>query len=297
MIDNDLDTVYEGTVKAEERTEDAQAVISLGRIEAIAGVKYTYKGTGEPIRAYSISISEDGTDWKEIKKGTFRLENGVAAVHFDKENDGRYYIYDAAYVKITALGSDRFSASEIDILSPIGDSVQLDQFGILTEDAVFEHSGSDNGSEEGTAAYSGEKRTGSNATRIPKGSIVFTGRYKGNPAYNMVILYDEKGNVVGGKDKDGDTAADQLILAPDPKDGQLGEVSEGSWIYYIEPKDQNDMVERPEKVRAELYRVQNGETNEGDRLVSDTPFMAVPAVPDPIPTIKLENSQTPNNGE
>lgn len=297
MIDNDLDTVYEGTVKAEERTEDAQAVISLGRTEAIAGVKYTYKGTGEPIRAYSISISEDGTDWKEIKKGTFRLENGVAAVHFDKENDGRYYIYDAAFVKITALGSDRFSASEIDILSPIGDSVQLDQFGILTEDAVFEHSGSDNGSEEGTAAYSGEKRTGSNATRIPKGSIVFTGRYKGNPAYNMVIVYDEKGNVVGGKDKDGDTAADQLILAPDPKDGQLGEVSEGSWIYYIEPKDQNDMVERPEKVRAELYRVQNGETNEGDRLVSDTPFMAVPAVPDPIPTIKLENSQTPNNGE
>lgn len=297
MIDNDLDTVYEGTVKAEERTEDAQAVISLGRTEAIAGVKYTYKGTGEPIRAYSISISEDGTDWKEIKKGTFRLENGVAAVHFDKENDGRYYIYDAAYVKITALGSDRFAATEIDILSPVGDSVQLDQFGILAEDAVFEHSGSDNGSEEGTAAYSGEKRTGSNATRIPKGSIVFTGRYKGNPAYNMVILYDEKGNVVGGKDKDGDTAADQLILAPDPKDGQLGEVSEGSWIYYIEPKDQNDMVERPEKVRAELYRVQNGETNEGDRLVSDTPFMAVPAVPDPIPTIKLENSQTPNNGE
>ena len=32
------------------------------------------------------------------------------------------------------------------------------------------------------------------------------------------------------------------------------------------------MVERPEKVRAELYRVQNGETNEGDRLVSDTPI-------------------------
>ena len=75
-----------------------------------------------------------------------------------------------------------------------------------------------------------KKRTGSNATRIPKGSIVFTGRYKGTPAYNMVILYDEKGNVVGGKDKDGDTAADQLILAPDPKDGQLGEVFGGSWI-------------------------------------------------------------------
>ena len=71
-------------------------------------------------------------------------------------------------MKITALGSDRFSASEIDILSPIGDSVQLDQFGILAEDAVFEHSGSDNGSEEGTAAYSGEKRTGSNEPESPR---------------------------------------------------------------------------------------------------------------------------------
>ena len=109
----------------------------------------------------------------------------------------------------------------------------------------------------------------------------------------MVILYDEKGNVVGGKDKDGDTAADQLILAPDPKDGQLGEVSEGSWIYYIEPEYLNGF-EWSEKVRAELYRVQDAETNEGDRLVSDTKLISVP---NPIPTIKLENSQTPNNGE
>lgn len=302
MIDNDLNTAYEGTVNAaedaEQKAEDAQAVISLGRTEAIAGVKYTYKGTGEPIKRYSISISEDGTDWKEIKKGTFQLKDGVTTVHFDKENDGKYYIYDAAYVKITALDSNRFAATEIDILSPVGDSVWLDQFGILAEDAVFEHSGSDNSGEDSTATSSSAKRsgrtaTGSNATRIPKGSIVFTGRYKGNPAYNMVILYDEKGNVVGGKDKDGDTVADQLILAPDPKDGQLGEVSEGSWIYYIEPEYLNGF-EWSEKVRAELYRVQDAETNEGDRLVSDTKLISVP---NPIPTIKLENSQTPNNGE
>ena len=89
------------------------------------------------------------------------------------------------------------------------------------------------------------------------------------------------------------TKGDQLILAPDPKDGQLGEVSEGSWIYYIEPEYLNGF-EWSEKVRAELYRVQDAETNEGDRLVSDTKLISVP---NPIPTIKLENSQTPNNGE
>ena len=100
-------------------------------------MKYTYKGTGEPIKRYSISISEDGTDWKEIKKGTFQLKDGVTTVHFDKENDGKYYIYDAAYVKITALDSNRFAATEIDILSPVGDSVWLDQFGILAEDSEY----------------------------------------------------------------------------------------------------------------------------------------------------------------
>ena len=112
----------------------------------------------------------------------------------------------------------------------------------------------------------------------------------------MVILYDEKGNVVGGKDKDGDTVADQLILAPDPKDGQLGEVSEGSWIYYIEPEYLNGFLNGQEKVRAELWHVQDAETNEGDRLVSDTKKL-ISEFPNPIPTIKLENSQTPNNGE
>ena len=55
----------------------------------------------------------DGTDWKEIKKGTFQLKDGVTTVHFDKENDGKYYIYDAAYVKITALDSNRFAATAV----------------------------------------------------------------------------------------------------------------------------------------------------------------------------------------
>ena len=33
---------------------------------------------------------------------------------------------------------------------------------------------------------------------IPAGSVLFTGTYKGNPAYNVVVLYDENGNIVGG---------------------------------------------------------------------------------------------------
>ncbi len=117
--------------------------------------------------------------------------------------------------------------------------------------------------------------------KIAKGSIVFTGTYKGNPAYNVVVLYDEKGNIVGGTDADGTLTAHQVILAEDPKDALLGETSEGTWIYWITPSG-NDTL--PKKVRAELYRVDNALTNEGQRLVSDTEFVTVPQT---LPEITL----------
>lgn len=70
---------------------------------------------------------------------------------------------------------------------------------------------------------------------IPKGSLVFTGSYKGNPAYNVVVLYDKNGNIVGGVDEDNVLKAEQIILAHVPENGMLGEVSDGIWIYWIEP--------------------------------------------------------------
>ena len=91
----------------------------------------------------------------------------------------------------------------------------------------------------------------------------------------MVLLYDASGSAVGGKDSTGAIVADQLILAPDPKDGQLGEITEGTWIYYIRPEDQNSLT-LPDKVRAELYRTQDAQTNDKDRLVSDTKLISVP---------------------
>ncbi|MBD5142078.1 MAG: hypothetical protein HDT22_00450 [Ruminococcus sp.] len=106
---------------------------------------------------------------------------------------------------------------------------------------------------------------------IPKGSLVFTGSYKGNPAYNVVLLYDEKGNIVGGTDKEGNILADQIILADVPEEGDIANVSSGTWVYWIEPEYLENM-KLPEKVRVELYRVNDALTNEGQRLVSDSLF-------------------------
>ncbi|MDE6088559.1 MAG: M60 family metallopeptidase [Oscillospiraceae bacterium] len=106
---------------------------------------------------------------------------------------------------------------------------------------------------------------------IPKGSLVFTGSYKGNPAYNVVILYDENGKIVGGVDEQGSIMSAQIILADVPEEGDITNVSDGVWVYWIEPEYLKKM-DLPEKVRVELYRVNDALTNEGQRLVSDSLF-------------------------
>ena len=120
-------------------------------------------------------------------------------------------------------------------------------------------------------------------TVIPKGSIVFTGTYKGNPSYNVVMLFDENGQIVAATNENGQKEASQLILAKVPEHGELGETSDGSWIYYIEP-ELAENYHLPEKVRAELYRVDEANTNKGERLVSDTILISVPET---LPSITL----------
>ena len=97
----------------------------------------------------------------------------------------------------------------------------------------------------------------------------------------MVLLYDENGNIVrkNGSGRRINSAADHS--APDPGVALLGETSEGIWIYWIEPEDMKDDFVLPAQVRAELYRVDNALTNEGQRLVSDTLSVQVPvSLPD-----------------
>ena len=98
----------------------------------------------------------------------------------------------------------------------------------------------------------------------------------------MVMIYDGDGNVVGGVDADGTVKADQIILANVPENGMLGEVSDGIWIYWIEPENGQLPDLTGKIVRAQLYRVDNALTNEGQRLVSDTLPLQIPAVLDGI---------------
>ena len=248
--------------KTEEYTgkadQDPYVLIDLKQTLEVSALRYD---AGEnAMTEYKIEVSRDGNEYMTAAEGTFEIKDGKDTVYFTNGSDPWVVTYDVRYLKVTAVGQagQDIGIKELDILGPSGDNIEFtDEEGKLTIGRL-------------SSDYVYDKNLGQ---KIPEGSIVFAGSYKGNPAYNVVVLYDQNGSIVGGTNDAGELIAQQIILAPNPGNALLGEVSEGSWIYWIEPDQQFD---QPLQVKAELYRVDNGLTNEGERLTSDTVYVAVP---------------------
>jgi len=279
VIDNDPNTVYYG-----KRTDERPWVeINLGGVEQVTALKFTpaaddYTGDAAGtspaagdlhkyrLFGYRIEVSEDGENWQTVKTGDAYTGNagdpgswvkqddvvenidGSYTLYFNKQGqngdlDPFMYTYDAAYVRLTATNMSALAIAELDVLGPTGDNVELvtEGFGRLKE------------------AYTSSGET------IPAGSILFYGVYKGDPAYNVVVLQDQTGAPINGQ---------QLIFAPHPGNGSLGEVSEGHWFYWLEDENQ---LEGLTAVQARLYRVQDAQTLAGQRLTSTSLTMAVPS--------------------
>lgn len=279
VIDGNKDTTYTGKTTGDE---NPSIIIHLNKEETITGFTYTLRGAGTPIGKYKVQISQTGEDgsWTDVKSGTFNAADlaangGSQTVYFNKDNDTWMYAYDAAYVRIIALGQKgtEISVSELELLGQTGDNIdfaQTDSIGILKDDF-----------------HAGTGESGSDAT-IPKGSLIFTGTYKGNPAYNVVLLYDETGTIVGGTNEEGHLLSEQIIFAEVPENGALGETSSGTWIYYIRPEHWTK-EQLPKQVRAELYRVDDAHSNQGERLVSNTLFVNIP---EKLPDITIQSQGT-----
>lgn len=254
--------------------------LKLGETSQVTALRYR----GE-LTDLKISVSEDGNSWTEVRSVTVAELNrdsqtvtinsdGSRTIFFEKKDaQGNLYVCQAAYVKVempTVAANTDVLIQNIDLLGPVGDNVewlsQGNSIGKLKSEYVYDL---DKGS------------------KIPAGSIVFTGVYKGNPAFNVVLLKDTEGNIVGGEDSSGATKAHQIILAPDPQGDKLGDVSEGSWIYWIEPDDIPEKL--PNQVMVELYRVDAAEGLTGERLVSNTLYESVP---ESLPDIEFKTEST-----
>lgn len=246
IIDGDYESMYEGALASGSK-ERAQVTLSFNEVLAVTALKYRAAGE-HAISDYEIQISADGSQWETVKTGTFTLDDdNSATVYFSKDGDDWLYTYDAGYLRLIATAQSEVSIAELDVLGATGDDIELigNGIGYLQNDVMLDESTQD---------------------KIPAGSLVFTGVYKGNPAYNAIKLYDQDGHLIEGA---------QVIFAKVPEHGELGETADGRWVYYIEPS-QLEGFTLPISVRAELYRVDDAETLKGERLVADTLPVALP---------------------
>lgn len=262
IIDNKKDAsgTYNGTVP---ETGTAEITIDMQEIKETTSLKYF----GSALSSVTIQVSTDGSTWTTVKEVAGLDGTGASGqtVWFNsvnaEERDKWIGTYDARYIKLTINHAGNISINEIDICGPSGDNIEFMQ--------------TDSGNPSIGTLKEAYQYGSKPEDVIPAGSLIFTGVYKGNPAYNVVMLYDTEGNVIGAKD--GKVNAKQVIFADVPAKGNLGETSDGTWVYYVEPKQWDaETLKAIEKVRGELYRVDNATTLEGERITSDTSIITIP---------------------
>lgn len=307
ILDGDLSTVYEGRklTTDEYNTMDphndqlkpnitSYVQLDLQSVKSVIGLKYTAPVTegwfkssiGEhAIKKYIIDVSVDGINWTRINEGTFKLDanNPTEMVYFSKpgvESGSQLNTYQIRYVRLYAPGAQNISVAELELVGPPGDNIEIgvsadnqkyeNGIGILSEDYIYQPD---------------DKSTPENEEqKIPAGSIVITGEYSGNPAFNIPLVLNENEQHIADE-------YNGILLAEIPSDGNLEEISKGTWIYWVEP-DFVDQFKQNKSIFAELYRTDTANlATDGQRLVSNT-FMI--NVPEELPSISFNKVKTAN---
>ncbi len=316
LIDNDPNTVYYGA--GPNSNNRPSVTISLGSVEQVTAMTFrpipqssgtthvnvaekgaesvynnleytssnSWNLTNFRLFNYRIEVSLDGQTWKTVKESGIYKPAGLSAsnpnswklmddvqydektdtftVYFNKfdENgdvDPFMYTYDAAFIRVTSTGMSQMGLAEIGLLGPTSDNVELEGYGTLDHDFYYTKDEDPN-------------------FMIPKGSYVFWGSYQGDPSYSVVELRGkgdaEHPNVILG--------GEQIVLAEVAKNGQLGNVTIGKWIYWL-PENYKDPFDGTvsnakdqianygiERIQAELYRVNDADTLEGERMTSNS---------------------------
>lgn len=270
---------------------DPYVTIDLGDSKSVIGLKYNpgqnetkkfslknfFSRSSEteysPITNYEVYVSDDGKNWTKAHSGKFETdkENTIYFNETGNNENTQLWAYEAQYVKLVAKGATTISIGELDILGPTGDNIEI---------------GSNNGNniyENGVGILKSDY-TFADGQFIPEGSIIITGEYKGDPAFNVPLVINEK-------DENLSDIANVLLFAKIPEGSELGAVAKGTWLYYITPEEQETANISGTKIKAELYRYNklDGETPIGQRLVSDT-FLYDFDIEN-LPEIELTNSK------
>ena len=308
-LDNDDNTYYEGRMFANGEynssvhesvmnpNNNPYIILDTTELNTLVGIKYTApteeKGlifkkseiVDSALKKFKIEVSKDGNEWTTVKtfdKEPLSLsgENPSATIYFDAEGvtgGTQLASYNVRYVKITALGTKQISAAELELITPPGDNIEIgvavdninyeNGIGLLKEDYAYQLDNPDTEENE--------------FRKIPKGSVIITGEYRGNPAFNVPLVLNQNEEHIADK-------YNGLLFAQIPDNGDLKEISEGNWVYWVEPEYLDHFMKENKEIFAELYRTDTADASEGgQRLVSDTFKVTVPEI---LPEITLNSN-------
>ncbi len=304
LIDGDQKTAFKGTEKIStlNQTTDkpsltkdngnAYVIINLNQAMSISGIKYRalVKDNAldeNTVKKYNIYISSNKEDWTLARTGEFKLtgENPEETVYFMGQgttSQSQLWTYhDVGYVKIESVGNKNgFSGTEIDVIAPPGDNVDITEenglpsIGILEKDYCYLTEGCNKEEVD---------EDGNPVGIIEKDSVVIQGNYRGNPSFNQVLLADANNEkqVYDGY---------FLIFAELNADKSVYEVSSGTWIYVMTKDQYQKMIQESSYIRAYLYRVNDALTFEGQRLTSTSKAVTNLKAYEQLPKIEITNT-------
>ncbi len=277
LIDSHSETIFNGNqrITSTDKTTP-NIIIDLNSKMDVAGFKYSAatkdgKLLENTINKYKVYVSKDRENWTLAKTGNFKLNednNYTNIIYFDKEGttggDQLWTYSDISYVKLEAIGNSGISGSEIDIIAPPGDNVDAsaDTVGVLEKDYHY---------------LDGE---GKDAT-IKAGTVIFKGDYRGNPAFNVILLVD-------ADNPDTVFNGENFLFAKLNSDAEVNEIAKGYWFYTVTKEQYAEMQNK--NIRAELYRVNDPVTNEGQRLTSTSLKISHLKAYDELPKMEIVDS-------
>ncbi len=288
LIDGDPNTGFDGIVKIKSLSHNgdkvslttdkgnAYVIINLNNSMSVSGIKYTaLVRDGElvenTIRKYKVYVSATGEDksWVLARSGEFKVtkDNPKETIYFmgqGTDSESQLWTYDGVgYIKIESDGNTSgLSGAEIDVIAPPGDNVEIStttddgqSIGVLKEDYCYLKDGCTEDEKDKDGKVIGKKGL------IKAGSVVFKGTYAGSPSFNVITIANAND---ASKMYDGY----QVIFAEINSDMTVYEVAEGTWLYVMSKEQYEAMVAVEKTIRVYMYRVNNSETNEGQRLTS-----------------------------
>ena len=297
---------------------DAEIDSSKYTVSAGEGDSILITTTAGPLSVTGIKVPEgvsgnvtvevqaaDDAPWVTAKNGALT----GAVTYFNKpgadSNDTRLWTYDMKTMKITGLPAN----TVVTLLDYPGDRIDFYEgatAGVLANDYTYD---SKNGPE-----------------KIPAGTVVIIGTYRGDPVFNTVELqahYDlSNEEVTSDVVNDLETKPAELeierpmngyalLFAEIPNDGAVSDISDGFFIFvpnweeenarnkkdgwqqgkFVDPETgelvDGDGTLYPMEIRAVLYRTDDPETAESRRTTSETLWISFPS---DLPTIRLTSS-------